>query len=109
MEDCRAGSLASGWVCGCWEGLGQVARLLYACCGDHPLATLPSLTAPRLTRSSIAIFPLPFRPQYAQRVSTIRNDVSKHESSVELLKLKKQVGGGSWRAAVMVAALVCHC
>ncbi len=30
--------------------------------------------------------------QYAQRVSTIRNDVSKNENSVELLKLRKQVG-----------------
>jgi hypothetical protein len=29
--------------------------------------------------------------QYAQRVSTIRNDVSKNENSVELLKLRKQI------------------
>lgn len=29
--------------------------------------------------------------QYAQRVSTIRNDVSKHENSGEVLKLKKQI------------------
>lgn len=29
--------------------------------------------------------------QYAQRVSTIKNDVSKHENSSEVLKIKKQV------------------
>lgn len=29
--------------------------------------------------------------QYAQRVSTIRNDVSKNENSTEVLKLKKQI------------------
>lgn len=35
--------------------------------------------------------PHPHRAQYATRVSTIRNDVSKHENSTEVLKLKKQI------------------
>jgi len=38
-----------------------------------------------------ATHPCPPTPQYAQRVSTIRNDVSKHENSAEVLKLKKQI------------------
>jgi hypothetical protein len=32
-----------------------------------------------------------FALQYAQRVSTIRNDVSKHENSAEVLRMKKQI------------------
>lgn len=56
--------------------------------------------------------------QYAQRVSTIRNDVSKNENSVELLKLRKQVGGAwaqgwaRWRACSSAFCrrllLLCH-
>jgi hypothetical protein len=30
-------------------------------------------------------------PQYATRVSCIRNDVSKHENSSEMLRLKRQI------------------
>ena len=35
--------------------------------------------------------PPPPRMQYATRVSTIKNDVSKHENSKEMLKMKKMI------------------
>ena len=63
--------------------------------------------AARLTSSPACASPAPAAPQYAQRVSTIRNDVSKHENSVEVLKLKKQVGrAGGWGAALLLGALL---
>ena len=50
---------------------------------------------------------LPARPQYAQRVSTIRNDVSKHENSAEVMKLKKTID--YWKEQVRwVGAAAAH-
>lgn len=73
--------------------VGQYAQGVKECYECPSVTGLPAFTSTRVPGLVVTGFPLP-PLQYASRVRTIKNEVSKNENSKEMLKLKKMVSEG---------------